>query len=206
MTGTADYDDVSASGGEGTEDPGLSPTQTAALPTNERDYLIPAQDAKGHHIRLYCRAPPTIGRIVADVHASRKYPFRTMGDLVRWCIVHGAKRLAAGAGVPSVIAISDAMTAMLVDEEFQLAFLDFFQHLHRVIDNFIAAGSPGEARRVAAKCRAQIESMPDTQAYWKQRYRDELLKRYATLLDAPGEPKGGWDADALAASPAIEGA
>lgn len=164
--------------------PGDDPSRGFQLPTNERDYIVPAQDAKGHHVRLYCRAMPAIGRLVADVHASRKYPFRTMGDLIRWSIVTGSKRLASGAQIPSVINHVDAMIAVLQDEEFQLQFMEFFKILERVTGHYIKDKAAGEARRVVAAARAQIESMPD--GYWKDRYRGELLNDYSSLLDAGG--------------------
>lgn len=165
-----------------------------ALPAHERDFILPAQDAKGHHARLYCRVIPAVARMVSDVHASRKYPFRTVGDLVRWCIVTGTKRLAAGAGINSVIAHADAMIAVFQDEEFQLQFLEFFHYMQKITNSYVEMGAPGEARRVAALARAQIEAMPD--GYWKEKYREELLRRYRSLLDAPGVTRGSFDLDA----------
>lgn len=163
------------------------------LPTHEREYIYPAQDAKGHHARLYCRTIPAVARMVTDVHASRKYPFRTVGDLVRWCIVTGTKRLAAGAGINSVTAHADAMIAVFQDEEFQLQFMEFFGYMQKIVNQYVEAGAPGEARRVVATTRARIEQMPD--GYWKDKYREELLRRHATLLDAPGTAPGSFDVD-----------
>lgn len=174
------------------------------LSSNERDYIIPAQDAKGHHARLYCRTIPAVARMVADVHASRKYPFRTVGDLVRWCIVHGTKRLAAGAGIITVTAQADAMIAVFQDEEMQLQFMEFFTYMQRITNTYVESGAPGEARRVAALARAHIEAMPELQLYWKGKYREELLRRYSTLLDAPGVTPGTFDLDAESVTAVVE--
>jgi hypothetical protein len=174
-------------------DPGPIETEVGfGLPTNEREYIIPAQDAKGHNTRLYCRAPPAVGRLVSDILASRKYPFRTIGDLVRWCIVTGSKRLASGKGIKSVTAQADAIIDILRDEVFQLDFLEVFNNLRSVVDSYLASKAPGEARRVVAQMRAQIEAMPE--GYWRSRYQDELLTRYGSLLDAQGE-SGHWHHD-----------
>jgi hypothetical protein len=175
-------------------DPG--PVDTA-LPINERDYILPAQDSKGHHARLYCRTIPATARMVSDVHASRKYPFRTVGDLVRWCVDFGVRRLAAGKGINTVTAHADTLIAMYQDEEFQLQFLEVFTYGQKIVNTYLEAGAAGEARRVVALTRAQIEAMPD--GYWKDRYREELLKRYRSLLDAPGVVAGTFDVDAIEA-------
>lgn len=154
------------------------------LPTRERDYVIPAQDTHGTSVRLYCRAMPTIGRLVADVHASKKYPFRTQGDLIRWCIVTGVKTLVKGAGIQSVMAQSDAMIAALQDEEFQLQFKEFFVLLKRIVDQFMEQGAPGEARRCVTRARSNIEAMKD--GYWKTKYATDLEGKYRQLLEAEG--------------------
>lgn len=167
--------------------------QPEGLPQRERDFIIPAQDSKGHHVRLYCRAMPAVGRLVSDVHASRKYPFRTIGDVVRWCITDGVKRLASGAGINSVMAHADAMIAVFQDEEFQLQFLEFFNHMQRVVNTYVETGAAGEARRVVALAQAQIARMPD--CYWRDRYTEELARRYGTLMAAHGVTPGAFDLD-----------
>lgn len=176
-----------------TEDPGLSRLLTAGLPTRERGYLIPASDANGHQVRLYCRASPDMGRLLADLHSSRQYPFRTIGDIIRFCIYDGVRRLLAGGGVESVLQIVDMQQRLYADDEMQLHFLSHFQDLRRVTDAYIEAGSPGEARRLVAHARGAIETMADD--YWKARYLEELMSRYGPLLDAEGLT-GAWDADA----------
>lgn len=178
------------------EDPGQSAADIAKgpkLPVSERDYIIPAQDTKGHHVRLYCRAMPQVGRLVADVHASKKFPFRTMGDLIRFCVVRQTALLASSAGIPSVVAQMDAQIALLRDEEYQLQFLDYFSSIKRVTDLYIDQNSAGEARRVVAQQRAALDNMPE--GYWKTRYIAELMQKYGKLLDAKAVGAGAWDAE-----------
>jgi hypothetical protein len=178
------------------DDPGpdTGAASWGALPENVRDYLIPAADAKGHSTRLYCRVMPGIGRLVQQVVASKKYPFKTMGDMIRYCIVTGAKRLSAGQGFDSVFAQVDTMMEQLAEEEQQLQFLEFFKKTQEIVDHYIVAGAPGEARRVVSMMRARIDRMPDTEEYWKTRYRTELMSRYRSLLDAP-EARASWGGD-----------
>jgi hypothetical protein len=168
------------------DDPGQSPDVVSGLPRYERDYIIPAQDVKGHSIRLYCRAAPTVARLIGEIIGSKKYPFRTQGDLIRWCIVHGAKRLAAGQQIaPGVLMHIDAANAVLAEEEYQLAFREFFNRLRAVVDQFLEQHAKGEARRVVSFARGHISQMPE--GYWRERYLKELLDRYGELLDAEGQ-------------------
>src|SRR5678815_3573168 len=96
------------------DDLGPDERSIAHLPTTAREYLIAAADSKGHSQRLYCRVPPMVGRLVQQVYESRRFPFRTMGDLVRWCVVNNCKRLAsAHTGVDSVWRRSEVMLQQL---------------------------------------------------------------------------------------------
>lgn len=166
------------------ENADVDPGPGAGLPGRERDYVIPAQDAHGRSVRLYCRAMPTSGRLLADVVASRKYPFRTIGDCIRWCISTGVKRLASGAGIESVMAQSDAILETLRDEEFQLQFKELFTIAKNVVESYIEAGAHEEARRVIANLRAKLDKMPE--GYWKTRHTEYLLKQWGSLLTVEG--------------------
>lgn len=179
---------------DSTDDSGPSETDVAGLPLKARDYLIPATDTKGHSMRLYCRVMPQVGRLVQQVYEAKRYPFRTMGDLVRWAIVDNCRRLAAGAGVESVWRQAEIMLRQLAEEEYQLQFLEFFRKTQEIVDRYIVDNSPGEARRVIATMKAYIDAMPVSEAYWRDRYRAELLRRWRPLLDAEGHT-GSWETE-----------
>lgn len=174
------------------DDSGPDDKLVASLPTRARDYLIPAADNKGHSTRVYCRVPPSVARLVQQVHDSRKYPFRTQGDVIRWCVVNGCKMLVVGHGIPSVWRQVETMMATLAEEEQQLEFLTFFNKAQQVIDRYRMDNAPGEARRVAARLKAYIEGMPEAENYWKGRYEAELLNRWADLLDGDESERGVW--------------
>lgn len=162
------------------DDPGADESEKSGLPTRERAYIIPAQDAKGHSARVYCRVQPSLARLLADVHQSHKYPFRVQGDAVRWCIDYGLRRLASGAGIPSVMAQSDAIQAILVDEEYQLQFSENLNTMRRVVDRYKDRGAIGKARELATRILVLIRAMPE--GYWRTTYETEVLSKYGELL------------------------
>lgn len=176
------------------DDVGPDPVEVlvAQLPTRVRDYLIAAADAKGHSVRVFCRVPPSVARLIHQVKDSGKYPFRTQADIIRFCIVHGCKMLVVGHGIPSVWRQVETMMATLAEEEQQLQFLEFFNKAQQVIDRYQLDGAPGEARRVATMFKAHIDAMPETETYWRERYQTEHAKRWTALLDSVGE-ESSWD-------------
>lgn len=172
----SDYDHDPEQGDE------LGIDRDAEVPEDERQFLIPASDAKGHSERVYCRVQPAVLRLLEEVVGSRKYPFRTRGDALRYCVVSGLKKLAARkSGVPSVIAQAEVVLDILRDDEFQHQFATVFDRLREVVERYQSAGAHGEARRVVTQARANFDAMPD--GYWKDRYLKELIDKYGLLLD-----------------------
>ena len=174
---------------EGGEESGADRRLRFGLPTRERDFLVPAKDAKGASARVWCRVTPEVTRLISDIIAARKFPFRLSGDLMRWAIVDAVKRLGEGAGIPSVLAQSDAIRAMLTDEEYHLDFAHNFSTLKRVTERYIERGAHGKAREVVLQFRDHIRGMPE--GYWRDQYLAELGTRYNKLLDDAERPMPG---------------
>lgn len=172
---------------EDDEDLGPSTADIASLglPTRERDYIIPAKDTKGVSARAQCRVQPEVMRMIADIHQSRKYPFRVQGDLIRYCLVSGLRKLAAGAGIPSVMAQMDIITEHLRDEEYHLQFEENFRAMKRNIDKYMERGAPEKARELLTRIRGFIANMPSD--YWKNQYELDIVRKYGNLLDGEGQ-------------------
>lgn len=166
---------------ESDDDVSQSREDTLNLPKRERDYVVPATDAKNQSVRAMCRMQPAFWRIAAETVASKKYPFRVMGDLFRWCIVDGTKRLAAGAGINSVVAHADTIMTILTDEDYQLQFAENFTAMKRVVDRYIERNATGKARELVTRIRGEIDKMPE--GYWRDQYTNELETKYGQLLD-----------------------
>jgi hypothetical protein len=167
-------------------DDGLDKDELAALglPTREREYILPAKDGKGQAARLQCRALPEIGRLVADIVASRKYPFRVQGDLVRFAVVTIAKRLAVAGGLKSVMAQADMISATLQDHEYQMGFAENFEGMKKVTQRYMDRGATHKARELITNIRTQISRMPD--GYWRDTYEKELMDEFGWLLESGG--------------------
>lgn len=178
----ADFNDDNLHDDE--QDPGADRDEMVRTPRTERHYVIPAQDTKGHSARLQCRAQPTVVRLATDVLASKKFPFRVIGDLYRYCIVTQLKALAADAGVPSVLLMNDAIIEICRESLYQRDFVEAISHVRQTVDMFLSSNADDQARQLIVLIREKIDRMPE--GYWKQKYAQEIKSKYGSLLDGRG--------------------
>jgi hypothetical protein len=149
-----------------------------------RQYLIPGQDTKGHAHRVYCRVMPAHYRALCALERSKQFGFRTLGDVIRWCIDLGVRELTTRARVPqamSALAQVDAIREVLLDEQYYLEFPTLFEQMTTTINRHLSAGAEGEAVRLIAIVRNQIEQMGEE--YWREKYMAELMRHYGSYLD-----------------------
>ena len=144
-------------------------------------FIVPGQDQNGNSIREWCRVVPMLDRAMDVIFASRKFPFKSKGDLMRWCIKVGVERLDEMEPVcGSVLVQVDAMMSILRDEELNHAFMTVFNTMSQTVGMHVQAQAIGEARRVVTMMRTQIGKMED--GYWKKRYMKELDTKFSHLL------------------------
>lgn len=154
-------------------------------------FIIPGQDQNGNSIRLWCRVVPMLDRAMDVIFASRKFPFKAKGDLMRWCIKRGVEQLEEMEPVQgSVMAQVEAMMSILRDEELNHSFLTLFQTMTATIGMHVQAQAIGEARRVIAIMKGQIQKMQD--GYWRQRYLRELEEKFGHLMKGSGVGMGDF--------------
>ena len=145
-------------------------------------FIIPAQDTKGHKERLQFYAQPGHVNQVAAIVASRKFPFRTRGGLMRWCLDIGLKRLEQiDESIPGVTSQVDAIIEVVKWEQFQLEMNQVLERLSGLASDLVAKGDTDEAKRVVLKIRRFISQMPE--GYWRNRWVREIKERFAYILD-----------------------
>ena len=145
------------------------------------DFIIPASDAKGHSERVWCRLQPGHDRQLDVILRSRKFPFRTKGDIIRWATVRGLRILEQMEEVPSVMKQVDMIMDVLNDEQLHQDCLNVFDKTRERVASYIAAGSSGQARRLVATLKMHTSKMPDD--YWRGVYMDRLEKEFGYLLE-----------------------
>ena len=149
---------------------------------------------------------PLLDRAIDVLFATRKFPFKAKGDLIRWCIKTGVDHLdAMEPCCGSVLAQVDAMLNILRDEEHNHAFLTVFHAMKTTVGMHIQAQALGEARRVVSMMHQQILKIEP--GYWQDRYLKELEVNFGYLLNGAvsgaglgahadhGPDRGGIDED-----------
>lgn len=153
---------------------------------NPDEFIIPAQDEKGHSARETVRISNELQRDIEVIVQSRRFPYKTAGDLLRHAVVKHLEWLhSLEPGFPKhLLAAHLAQMDLLKEEEMRLASHGVFKKLHDQVEAYLASGEPGEARRVAATIRGRLAGVADSA--WKRRFESRFLRQYAALLD--GEP------------------
>ena len=150
----------------------------------EEEFIIPAQDSKGHSERIYYRIPPGMMRDLKIILASKKFPFRTVGDIGRLATKMIIELLTGLEAIPSVNRQVDAIASIVRDEEFQQEFIGIYEQAGRVINRYISQGEESQARKMLVAIRDQIRAMP--KGYWRKKYWNELNAKYGHLMKDKG--------------------
>ena len=158
---------------------------TACPNYDPSDYIVPAQDNKGHSERLWVRVQPMLDRQIDIIRNSKHFPFRTKGDVVRFAIDKTVRELLSqaeksGERLASVMTQVDVIKDFVRDEIYHQDFIQTFEDFNRVIQRYLGSNAMGEAKRVIAQVDAYIERMPD--CYWKTEYKKKMDKDYGHLF------------------------
>lgn len=146
------------------------------------DFIIPAQDHNGHSERVFCRVQPALDREVDSIVQSRQWPFKTKGDMVRWCVWQGAKSLERMEPVPnSFMAVCDNIITTCRDRDHWLAFQTSLDVLQKSVEMHMNSGSEGEAMKLLAECRAK--AMLIEEPVWREKYINDMNKRFGHIYE-----------------------
>ena len=150
----------------------------------EEEFIIPSQDTKGHSERIYFRVQPGHARELNMMLASKKFPFRTMGDMLRLFTKLGIDLLKTVETFPSVSGQVDSVLKIVRDEQFYLEFISIYEQAGNAINRYIGSGEHGQARKLVVMMREEIRKMP--KGYWREKYGKELKNKFGYLLKDAG--------------------
>ena len=150
-------------------------------PPSADSFIVPASNTKGQSSRQWFRTQPGHDRQLEELLASRQFPYRTKGDILRHALHRHIEWLRTQRPVPSVTREVDAILALMRTEYYLQDFKAVFDGLSNLVDTM--AHDPRDAnhaRKVVIEVRDRIREMPE--GYWRDRYAKEFNRKYAGLL------------------------
>jgi len=146
------------------------------------DFVIPGSDHQGHSERVYCRVQPQHARALSKILTSKRFPFRTTGDIMRWCIIRGMKVLDRLEPMPGFLGMAETINEVLRQQLYLQEFTSMFSTMTQVIQQHISAGAEGEARKLLSVVLGHIRKMED-EPFWRKKAEEEVKARFGHLME-----------------------
>lgn len=149
---------------------------------NPDNFLISATDDKGHGVKVYFRSPPSLLQQIENMLASRCFPYRNKGELIRHALVRHMYylRSISSSPIPSVMEQTEIIMEMCRQEDFASSFRQTLAKVAETVNAFMAQGDTGQARKMVLRVQRQINQMPE--GYWRDKYLKQLEINHGDLL------------------------
>jgi len=148
------------------------------------EFVVPACDDKGHSGKAFCRLQPGHDRLIDVIVSTGIFPYKTKSDFIRHALMRHLRwcqgLVEMGKEIPSMMKQVDIILELVRGQIFQQEFGDVMMRLGEAISAALAAGAQGEAIRLLAFAKKQIEDMPE--GYWRDRYLREVKDRWGHIL------------------------
>ena len=134
------------------------------------------------------------------VRDSRRFPYKTVSDIVRHAVyrhIHWLHALEQEIPRHFLTGLEIVMEVMR-DHELQAGMEQTFERLDRMIDSALAAQDASEAQRLLTLTRSKIAKLQDSR--WRKRWLDKFSRKYSHYLQP-----GGLRFDPAAAGQPING-
>jgi hypothetical protein len=166
----------------GSNGAGSGPGSGPVLKYDHSYFTVPAQDHKGHSVRLWCRVQPLIDHEIEAIMQSHNWPFKTKGDFVRWAIWEGVKRVEKMAPVPgSMIVVAEAIMASCRASAQWLAFKSSVDTTEQVVRALLESGNDTEAYKLLSNLKSQVMMLEE--ASWRDQWLGEFQKRFGHIYE-----------------------
>ena len=151
---------------------------------DSRDFQVPASDQKGHSVRKSVRISPQLDMQIDLILGSRKFPYRTEGELLRHAVMkHCRWLLSMQDDIQSLMPQIETMMEMVRMEEEQRQFSEVVEKIVKEATSLAAEGHVRKARSLVDKAMTQAGKIPDR--YWREKYSREITTKLGHLTSRP---------------------
>lgn len=155
------------------------------------EFLVPGRDGNGVSARIWCNVVPAINRMMDGILTTGRFPFRSKGDIMRWCMKIGLDRLAFM--TPEVGDLSTEVNAvinLLQRELHRQEFATIFHSMTLMVDAHSNAGELDEARDLVREIYGLLSQI--TNERWRGKYLTEINSKFGHLMSGPGAGMGSF--------------
>lgn len=184
------------SSGSGKESPlqfkkSTKSTQTVPKPKRlkESEYVVPGADNRGRSDSITFRTLPGYARLMEEILAERKFPFRTNGDLLRWAFAHGLEHLTkVEPPATSLMAYVTNQVRKLRDEMYQFEQLQDVELLEEVVRHHLRLGTDAnKLHALGLVVQAITEAGKIKDGVWRKSLVTELQTKFDHVLKMKDE-------------------
>jgi len=152
----------------------------------DAEFGVPALDNDGESTKSIFRHPPLWDRMFSEIIASKKFPFKTKSDVIRYFCRRGFKWLAVQEPQVSCWAQNELNIELLNRESSHAKLAAMFDKLKDQAETAILRGHQGDAIRLLQLSQETIQQMPDTQL--RDSYMIRFNEEWGGVLSAAREP------------------
>ena len=159
-----------------------------------KHFLIPASDSKGKSAQVQFRVQPSHIRQLEVILQSRRFPYKTLSDMLRHAVVGHLKWLEMQKPDPdSMLWKILAMDEILKDQEIDATFDKTMAVMDEAIRRHINGGDEDRAKALVRDMWSRLQTAND--GHLKMSYCRKMRKAYGHLLPKKGEPLSFMDMD-----------
>ncbi len=152
----------------------------------DAEFGVPALDNYGESTKSIFRHPPLWDRMFSEIIASKKFPFKTKSDIIRYFCRRGFKHLAVQEPQVSCWAQNELNIEILNRESSHAKLATMFEKVKDQVNSAILRGHKGDAIRLLQLTQETIQGMPDTQL--RDSYMIRFNEEWGGVLSAAREP------------------
>lgn len=145
------------------------------------DFLVPSKDNHGHSERIYPHIQPGWIVEMESIVKSRRWPYRSMADVVRHAINRHLHWLNAMYPIPSVLGQVDAILDVVRVEELYHDFDSLFDAASSAVQKHISKGNARMAQQLLRDIKRRLDDMPED-SDWKETYMREFENRFGNIM------------------------
>lgn len=152
------------------------------------EWIVPAQDAKGHSVRVLVRIPPGMEGDMEILMQSGRLAYKTQADLIRhalWRHLHLLHEIEKDLPQHYLVGVRNVQ-ALLAKDRYKGDTEETFTQLESQLVAYLNSGDLGEAVRLIAYIKAGVAKMEDSA--WKRRFLERFRKEYGHYLQPGSDP------------------